>query len=76
MGIPATEETKKARRAAHEVLDTFKVFFNLTKNQTYKELCRLMGLSRAEGHIGRFGIKQCDRLIDLLNVEMAKVDRT
>lgn len=70
MGIPATDETKQARRAAHVVLDEYREHFRLSKNKTYRELCRLMKMSREDGHIGRFNLEQCNLLIGILRAEM------
>lgn len=72
LGIPATEETKKARIVAHSALDAYKERFQLTRGAAYKAICRLLKMSRKEGHIGRFDIDTCHRLIDLLNSEAIK----
>jgi hypothetical protein len=70
LGIPAKEETKQARIKAHNILEEYRKLTNYSRNRTYRELCRLMGVSRKDGYIGRFSTTDCNRLIDLLCDEM------
>ena len=71
LGIPATHETKQLRIEAHKVLDEYRAALKLSRNQTYAALCRLMEVTREEGHIGRFDSSSCRLLISRLRADLA-----
>jgi ssDNA-binding Zn-finger/Zn-ribbon topoisomerase 1 len=73
LGIPANQETRKMRIAAHEAFDKLwkstlwkgilkKVEGNRRK-QVYEWLRKQMGLTENECHIGNFNIEQCKEVI-------------
>lgn len=70
LGIPANKETRDWRIKAHKIFDT--LFEGETavmnREEAYIFMQRLMNLSEEEAHIGKFGIEQCKKLIDLLNI--------
>jgi ssDNA-binding Zn-finger/Zn-ribbon topoisomerase 1 len=64
LGIPANKETKQARMAAHDKFDPYWKQKGLHRNQAYKLLQDLMGLSPTEAHIAMFSKEQCIELIN------------
>lgn len=66
MGIPANRSTKKARMEAHEAFDTLWKTGRMTRPQAYQVMQELMGLTKAEAHIGRFNREQCAKLVSLI----------
>ena len=67
LGVPADKETKDWRGEAHAVFDHWYKTKNLSRSEGYEQLQRIMGLSKAEAHIGNFDRARCEELIDLLN---------
>jgi len=63
LGIPATEETKRYRMAAHKVFDALWRQGPLSRNQAYTWMAQVMGMTPEEAHIGRFTKEQCVVLI-------------
>lgn len=76
LGLPAQEDTKKARIRAHAAFDSLwreeHVFHN--RKGAYRWMRQALGLSKDEAHIGRFTIEQCDRLIAAVD-ELLEVKR-
>ena len=66
MGIPANEETIQWRKRAHEAFDAYAKQWFTKRNDAYKFLQTTMGLNSKDGHISRFNIEQCQKLISLL----------
>ena len=63
LGIPADDETKKARIEAHARFDTWWEKEGLTRKEAYRNLQRIMNLTAEEAHIGRFTKEQCQQLL-------------
>ena len=65
---PADCETREARHRCHLAFDP--LWKNKSKfknrNQAYSWLQRVMGLNRAEAHIGMFDLEQCELLMRLI----------
>lgn len=75
LGIPANKETKKARMRAHEAFDRIWKTKVLGRKDAYAWMCKTMGLSKEEAHIGRFDTEKCDRLVSLVNEFLAQAGR-
>lgn len=63
VGIPANEETKKARRRAHVVFDRMWRGMGMERDDAYRWMQKAMGLTADEAHIGCFTIIECEKLI-------------
>lgn len=63
LGVPAEDETKKARIEAHAKFDIWWKKEGLTRKEAYKNLQRIMNLTAADAHIGRFTKEQCQQLL-------------
>lgn len=63
LGIPANKATKAARIRAHDAFDAYWRSQGWERSAAYRWLREQMGLSKAECHIGRFDIEQCDLVI-------------
>ena len=64
LGIPGDDATKKVRIDAHKKFDGWWKGEGLTRKEAYRNLQRIMNLSKAEAHIGRFTIAQCYTLME------------
>lgn len=73
VGKPADEPTKEARRKAHDALREYQAALGLSRNGAYRHLCKLMKLRRADGHIGMFDLRTCQRLIDRLSSRLVEL---
>jgi len=73
LGVPADEETKQARIRAHDYFDRMWKRSRMARGHAYAWMQRAMGLTCDEAHIGRFTKEQCERLIALLEPELAKL---
>lgn len=60
LGVPANQETKLARIAAHDVFDAFWKRKKMPRNHAYKWLAEQLRISTKECHIGRFTKEQCE----------------
>lgn len=67
LGTPANKETKVARIAAHNKFDSYWKAKNLHRNQAYKLLQEVMGMSPEDAHIAMFSKEQCLELINCIN---------
>ncbi len=63
LGIPANGPTRAARRRAHAAFDRLWKGKKMRRKAAYTLLRSWLGLSHAEGHIARFDIETCERLI-------------
>jgi hypothetical protein len=72
LGIPATAAVRAARIRAHTEFDKLWMKNEFAKHPTMKRkeayawLRQAMGMTEEEGHIGRFDLEQCERLIALV----------
>lgn len=74
LGIPAPPEVRAARIRAHTEFDKLwmKNEFEkpprpvMKRKEAYAWLRQAMGMTEEEGHIGRFDLEQCERLITLV----------
>jgi ssDNA-binding Zn-finger/Zn-ribbon topoisomerase 1 len=66
LGIPGNAETKAARTRAHAAFDRLWRSGRMRRNDAYRELQRMMHMTEAQAHIGRFTQEECERLIELL----------
>lgn len=64
LGVPANKETKEARIAAHAAFDGHWQELGLQRNEGYRLLRDIMGMSKEEAHIANFDKEQCQQLID------------
>jgi ssDNA-binding Zn-finger/Zn-ribbon topoisomerase 1 len=68
LGIPGDAKTKAARQRAHKAFDTLwhGAQAPMSRTEAYLWLQDVTGLPKGEAHIGRFSVRQCDRLIRLV----------
>jgi ssDNA-binding Zn-finger/Zn-ribbon topoisomerase 1 len=78
LGIPASAEVRAARIRAHTEFDKLwmKNEFQkparpvMKRKEAYAWLRQAMGMTEEEGHIGRFDLEQCERLIALVTAHL------
>lgn len=63
LGFPADNKTRRARTQAHEAFDALWRGLRMTREDGYKLLQEITGLSEEEAHIGRFDYDQCAALV-------------
>lgn len=70
LGIPAGKDTKKWRVNAHKAFDKLwdGPAATMTRDEAYAWMRSRMHLNAETGHIGRFDVSQCRRLIALVAV--------
>ncbi len=66
LGIPADKETKEWRIKAHNVFDKLWKKNGLKRTEAYSLLQMIMGMEPEDAHIGKFNIRQCKKVIKLL----------
>lgn len=66
MGLLANGETRKWRQKAHAAFDPIWKRGGISRVIAYSRLAELMGLTKDECHIGRFGVSDCQRLIEVV----------
>lgn len=64
MGVPAKQEVKEARKAAHRAFDELWTTGRMSRKQAYAWMQKVMQMTKREAHIARFDLAQCARLID------------
>jgi ssDNA-binding Zn-finger/Zn-ribbon topoisomerase 1 len=72
LGTPATRLTKDARIRAHDAFDRLWQNGRMKRSRAYRWLRIMMNLSKPNAHIGKFTIEQCDRLVLLVERELAR----
>jgi hypothetical protein len=75
MGVPATLETRRARRRAHAAFDRLWEGRRMKRRDAYAWMQRAMGLAVDEAHIGRFTAEQCEQLIGLVDLAGPFLDK-
>ena len=68
MGTMADQETLRLRKKCHEVFDRKWQNGQMTRDEAYVWLADVMKLQPYEAHIGKFGKRQCSKLLMLLGV--------
>lgn len=66
LGIPGDRATKDARIRAHAAFDLIWRSGMMSRRGAYSWMRRRFGLSDEDGHIGRFDVAACERLIAAL----------
>lgn len=69
LGRLANPELRSWKKAAHRAFDPLWKSSRMTRNEAYRWLQKTMGLTKEEGHIGKFDVDQCRRLIELIDAE-------
>ena len=64
LGVPGNDATKISRIEAHAKFDTWWKVEGITRKEAYRNLQRIMNLSKNDAHIGRFTVEQCRMLMD------------
>lgn len=72
LGIPADDETKKARMAAHKEFDSLWRSGYMSRRNAYGWMQRVMGISSDEAHIAMMTVAQCKELVGHVAVELSK----
>jgi ssDNA-binding Zn-finger/Zn-ribbon topoisomerase 1 len=70
LGVPANEETKKARIAAHNAFDQLWKSGKMKRKDAYKWLSKALEMKIEKCHIGAFDAETCERVIKLANEVM------
>jgi hypothetical protein len=73
LGVPANEETKKARIIAHNYFDILWQYGTLGRSQAYQLLRNVMEFGREEAHIGKFTKEQCQHFLDKFDLIIDQV---
>ena len=68
MGTMADQETLRLRKKCHEVFDRKWQNGQMTRAEAYVWLADVMKLQPYEAHIGKFGKRQCSKLLMILGV--------
>lgn len=68
MGTMADQETLRLRKKCHEVFDQKWQNGQMTRDEAYVWLADVMKLQPYEAHIGKFGKRQCSKLLMILGV--------
>ena len=63
LGIPANKATKEARMRAHDAFDKIWQSGMVDRKGAYAMMRRELGFTDDTGHIGRFTIEECERLV-------------
>lgn len=66
LGIPGDRATKDARIRAHAAFDRIWLSGLMSRRGAYSWMRHRLGLSDVDGHIGRFDVAACERLIALV----------
>lgn len=74
IGRPANKVTKDARVRAHAAFDQLWMKGGMTRHKAYQWLQNAMGLSSEAGHIAKFDLAQCERLIHLVQLHFDGVE--
>lgn len=67
-GVPGDQATKEARIRAHDEFDRLwkGPTAVMSRPAAYRELQRVMDMTKDEAHIGRFSVEECEDLIAIL----------
>lgn len=63
LGTMATEETRRARQAAHAIFDPLWKTGKMKRRQAYGWLAEKLHIDRALCHIGEFSVEQCKEVV-------------
>ena len=63
MGRPANAETKQLRHRCHEYFDRLWNTGDMSRDEAYLWLRRVMSMRKEEAHIGNFTKEDCEKLI-------------
>jgi len=63
LGVPASEDTREARKQAHYWFDALWKSGQYTRGAAYRKLQSYMKMTRRECHIGKFSKVQCERVV-------------
>jgi ssDNA-binding Zn-finger/Zn-ribbon topoisomerase 1 len=74
VGLPANKVTKDARVRAHAAFDQLWLKGNMTRSAAYRWLQFSMGLTSEQGHIARFDLAMCERLIHLVQIHFDGIE--
>lgn len=68
VGVPANKETREWRQKAHKAFNKTWQQWGYSQGKAYILMQRLMGMTQQEAHIGNFDKRQCQILIQLLEL--------
>lgn len=71
-GTPADADTTALRRKAHQIFDQLWKCRLMTRDEAYRRLCGIMGMTKEQAHISNFNKEQCQKLIDFLGTMDAR----
>ncbi len=64
MGVPAKQDVKEARKAAHRAFDELWTTGRMSRKKAYEWMQKVMQLTKRETHIAKFDLAQCEKLIE------------
>jgi len=67
VGQLADKNTRKLRKRAHEVFDQLWISLEMTRNEAYLFMSKVMSLSKKKAHIAQFSKYECEKLIFEIN---------
>lgn len=65
VGTLANEELRTWRKRAHSLFDRLWKG-GVDRKTAYRLLCQLMGITKEEAHIAKFGIEECRKLVEIM----------
>lgn len=66
-GTPADDETRAARKRAHQKFDRLWKSGKMKRWEAYKYMAGIMKMTKDEAHIGKFNLEQCESLIEMID---------
>ncbi len=66
LGVPADEETRKARAAAHEAFDWIWEGGHMRRAAAYRMIATRMGITEEACHFGAFDLEQCQQVVTIM----------
>jgi polyhydroxyalkanoate synthesis regulator phasin len=69
LGRMANSSLREWKKKAHSLFDPLWKSGNMSRNQAYNKMAKMMDMSKDEAHIGKFDESQCERLIVMLEAK-------
>lgn len=66
LGTLANKELRDKRKFLHKTFDRIWQEGKISRTEAYNKLAKFLKISKSKCHIGKFGIRQCDYVLNLL----------
>ena len=74
LGTMANKELREWRKKAHKEFDPFWKKWGMKRNESYKLMQGIMGMTEDEAHIANFDVNQCKKLVEKIRESKEKQD--